>query len=57
MIQFLVLLIVMGVVLYLVETYLPMAEPFKVVIRLVVVLLLIVALLRFLGITVNSFGF
>lgn len=49
MITFLVLVVVLGVVLYLVEQYLPMAPPFKVVARLVVVLILIFALLDLLG--------
>jgi hypothetical protein len=54
MIGFVLLLIVLGVALYLVETYLPMAPPFKIVIRLIVVVLLIVMLLRLIGYPVGS---
>ena len=52
MLSFLLLLIVLGVVLYLVEQFIPMAQPFKIVIRVIVVLLLIVALLRLVGIQI-----
>jgi hypothetical protein len=53
MISFLILLIVLGAVLYIVETYVPMAPPFKVVIRVVVVILLLLFLLRLFGIAVT----
>ena len=46
MITFLILLVILGVCLYLVENYIPMAEPFKIVIRVVVVLILIIYLLK-----------
>jgi hypothetical protein len=49
MIGLLIVLIVLGAVLYLVETYIPMAQPFRIVIRVVVVLALIVYLLRAIG--------
>ncbi|MET0742963.1 MAG: Thivi_2564 family membrane protein [Microvirga sp.] len=55
MLSFLLLLIILGVVLYLVETYIPMSPPFKVVIRVVVILLLVVALLRLIGYPVGNF--
>lgn len=44
-----VVLILLGVALWLVETYIPMAQPFRVVIRVVVVLCLIVWLLSVFG--------
>jgi hypothetical protein len=50
MIELLLILIVCGVALYLVETYIPMSPPIKVVIRVVVVLLLVLVLLRAFGI-------
>ena len=50
MIGLIVLLVIVGVVLYLVETYIPMSPPIKVVLRVVVVLLLILYLLQVFGI-------
>lgn len=50
MITFLFLLIILGCVLYLVEHFIPMAEPIRIVIRVVVVLILIWYLLRLLGV-------
>lgn len=50
MIGLLIVLVVLGVALYLVETYVPMSPPIKVVIRVVVVLLIIVYLLRAFGV-------
>lgn len=50
MIQILVTLIIVGVVLYLVETYIPIAAPIKTVIRVVVVLLLCLWLLQIFGV-------
>jgi len=44
-------LIIVGLVLYLVETYIPMSPPIRVVLRVVVVLLLIVWLLQAFGLT------
>ena len=49
MITFLFLLIIVGVLLYIVEHYVPMDPPFKIVIRLVGILLLAWAALRMLG--------
>lgn len=50
MLTFLFLLIVLGCVLYLVEQYVPMAPPFKIVIRVVVILYLAWYLLQLLGV-------
>ena len=49
MIAFLFALVVLGAVLYLVEHFIPMAEPIRIVIRIVVVLILIWYLLRMVG--------
>ena len=46
MIELLVLLVVVGLVLYLIEAYVPLSPPIKTVIRVVVVLLLCIWLLR-----------
>lgn len=46
LIQLLVVLVVVGVGLYLIETYLPLSPPIKTVIRVVVVLVLILWLLQ-----------
>lgn len=49
----LVTLIVLGLVLYLVETYIPMSPPIKTVLRVVVVVVLVLWLLQtFLGVSV-----
>lgn len=50
MITLIVVLVIVGVCLYLVENYIPMSEPIKVVLRVVVVLVLILYLLRAFGI-------
>jgi hypothetical protein len=49
-IHVLIVLIVVGVVLYLVQTYIPMAAPIKTIITVVVVLILCVWLLTVFGI-------
>lgn len=49
-IQLLVVFVVVGVVLYLINNYVPMQPPFKTIINIVVVLLLCVWLLRMAGI-------
>lgn len=51
-IQAIIVLVIAGVVLYLVENYIPMSPPFKLVIRVVVILLLVVWLLNLIGIAV-----
>jgi len=50
MISLLLLLIICGVALYLVETYIPMSPPIKTVIRVVVVICLVLVLLRAFGV-------
>jgi hypothetical protein len=50
MIQLLIVLVIVGVALYLVETYIPMSEPIRIVIRVVVVLILVLYLLRAFGV-------
>ena len=50
MIELLIVLIVVGVVLYLIENYVPMSPPIKTVIRVVVILFLCIWLLRAFGI-------
>jgi len=50
MIQIVVLLVVVGVVLYLINNYVPMAAPIKTIINVVVVLAVCVWLLRVTGI-------
>ena len=50
MIQLLITLVVLGVVWYLIETYVPMAEPVKTVIRIVLILFLCLWLLSIFGI-------
>ena len=49
MVAFLFALVILGAVLYLVEHFIPMAEPIRIVIRIVVVLILIWYLLRMVG--------
>lgn len=51
LIDALIVLVVVGVVLYLIETYVPMAPGFKIVIRVVAILLLCLYLLRLAGLT------
>jgi hypothetical protein len=51
MIELIVIIVVIGLVVYLAETYIPMSPPIKIVLRVVVVLILIVWLLRYFGIT------
>lgn len=48
-----VVLVVLGVALYLIETYVPMAPGFKIVIRVIVILALCLYLLRAFGIVVR----
>lgn len=49
LVSLMVALIVCGIVLYLVENYIPMAQPFKIAIRVLVILALALYLLRFFG--------
>lgn len=46
LLSLLALLIILGLCLYLVETYIPLSPPIKLVIRVVVVLALVLWLLR-----------
>ena len=50
MIELLLILVICGVALYLVEQYIPMSPPIKVVIRVIVVIILVLVLLRAFGI-------
>lgn len=49
MITVIIGIVLIGLVVYLAETYIPMSPPFKVVLRVVVVLLLILWLVRVFG--------
>lgn len=49
LIQLIVVVVVLGVFAYLVENYLPMSPPFKVVLRVLIVLGLLLYILRFFG--------
>ena len=46
LIELIVLLTVVGVLLYLIETYVPMAAPIKLLIRIVVILVIVLWLVR-----------
>jgi hypothetical protein len=46
LISLIVVLVILGLALYLVETYIPMSPPIKTVLRVVVVLVLVLWLLR-----------
>ena len=50
LISVVIVLVILGVVVYLVETYIPMAAPFKIAIRVVVVIGLLLWLLKLAGI-------
>jgi hypothetical protein len=50
-ISLILLLIVLGVAMYLINRYVPMAEPIRLIVNAVVVLLVIVGLLNYFGIT------
>lgn len=50
MIELLLVLVICGVALYLIEQYVPMSPPIKVVLRVIVVILLVLFLLRAFGI-------
>lgn len=53
MLELLLVLIVLGVVLWLVETYLPMPQPIKVLIYVVVVIFIVILLFRALGVPIG----
>jgi len=52
MIRLLLLIVIVGVALYLVENYVPMSPPIKVILRVVAIIFLLLVLLRFFGIWV-----
>ncbi len=52
-ISILITLIIVGVCLYLIQTYIPMAPPIKTVINVVVILLLCLWLLNIFGVGMN----
>lgn len=49
MIELLILLVVFGVALYLVNTFIPMARPVKIIINVIVVLFLVLWLVQYFG--------
>lgn len=51
MIQLVVVLVILGVVLYLVNTYIPLAQLIKIIINVIVVLVICLWLLRLAGFT------
>jgi len=51
MITLILVIVILGLALYLVENFVPMSPPFKVVLRVVVVILLVLYLLRAFGIS------
>lgn len=55
-IQILLVLVIVGVCLWMVQTYIPMAAPIKTVITVVVVLCLVVWLLQIFGIGSMTVG-
>ena len=52
MIRLLLLIVIVGVALYLVENYVPMSPPIKVILRVVAIIFLLLVLLRFFGLWV-----
>jgi hypothetical protein len=56
LIQVIIVLVVIGLCLYLAETYIPMSAPIKTVLRVVVVLVLIIWLLQLFGIVGPTIG-
>jgi hypothetical protein len=56
LIQLIVVLVVVGVILWLINTYVPMQPPFKTIINIVVILVLCLWLLSAFGITSMRVG-
>lgn len=56
LIQLLIVLVVAGVILWLINTYIPMQPPIKTIINIVVVLILCIWLLQAFGITTMRVG-
>jgi hypothetical protein len=50
MITLIILIVIIGVVLWLVETYVPMSPPIKIILRVAVVIILLLYILRVFGI-------
>lgn len=50
MITLLLTLVILGFALYLVETYIPMAAPIKLLIRVIVVIIVVLVLLQLIGV-------
>lgn len=50
MIVLIVTLIIIGVLWYLLETYVPMPEPMKVIVRVVIILAVLLYIARFFGV-------
>ena len=50
----LIVLVILGLALYLIETYVPMSPPIKTVLRVVVVLVIVIWLLQSLGLIGGS---
>jgi len=50
LIAFVLVLAVVGVILYMIETYIPMAEPIKLVIRVVIVIAVVLYFLKVIGV-------
>jgi hypothetical protein len=50
LLELIIVLVVVGVALYLIETYIPMSPPIKTVLRVIVIIVLAVWLLRLFGI-------
>lgn len=57
MIELLVVLVVIGVLLYLLNTYVPMAAPIKTVVNVIVVLAVVVYVLKGFGLIGSSWHF
>ena len=51
LISLIIVLVIVGVALYMIETYIPMSPPIKTVIRVVVVIVVVLWLLQLFGIT------
>jgi len=56
MLGLLILLVVVGVALYLVNTYVPMAAPIKTILNVVVVLIVVLWLLNSFGLLDGAWG-
>ncbi len=51
LIQLIIVIAILGLGMYLIERYVPMAPPFKILLRVLVVLLIVLWLLQVFGIT------